>query len=193
MNFLSNITRSESDPKVVRSGPSSLGPSDRLARALGWFSIGLGVAELIAPKSITEALGMEGKERLVRAYGVREIISGILSLSIEKELGLWSRVAGDGLDVATLLGGLHDDNPKRDNVALALAMVLGMTVLDFIGAQGTTARHSRNRGERRVYRDRTGFPQGIQAAKEAAKRFRVPGDGRTESAAAREASRTSAI
>jgi hypothetical protein len=39
---LSNLVRSDRDPNIVKSGPSSLGAVDRLARALGWFSIGLG-------------------------------------------------------------------------------------------------------------------------------------------------------
>lgn len=190
MTYLSNITRSKGDPKVVRSGPSSLGWADRLARGLGWFSIGLGLAELITPRSITRALGMEGQEPLLRAYGLREILSGMLSLSTEKQAGLWSRVVGDGVDVATLLGALRDDNPKRGNVALALAMVLGITVLDVIGAQGLAARHGRNRGEQRSYRDRSGFPNGIQAARDSAKRSPVPADGLATSPARK--SRTSA-
>ena len=59
--YISNIARSKGDPKVLHSGPSSLGAADRLAKALGWFSIGLGVAELVAPERFTRALGMEGK------------------------------------------------------------------------------------------------------------------------------------
>src|SRR3954453_17949472 len=103
MNYISNIARSEGDPKVIRSGPSSLSSVDRLAKGLGWFSIGLGAAELFAPQRITRALGMEGKEALVRAYGAREIASGVLTLSADKQAGLWSRrLAGDGLDIATL-------------------------------------------------------------------------------------------
>lgn len=181
---LSNISRSKGDPKVLRSGPSSLGPSDRLGRALGWFSIGLGLAELAAPQAITRALGMEGKESLVRAYGAREIASGILCLSIDKQVGLWSRVAGDGLDIATVMGGLRDDNPKRDNVAVALAMLVGITLLDVVAAQSTTVRHSRNRGERRLYPDRSGFPRGVRAARGAARDFETPPDMRAAPAVA---------
>src|SRR3954454_14162447 len=99
MTYISNITRSEGDPKVLRSGPSSLGPSDQLAKALGWFSLGLGLAELVAPHAITRALGMQGKEGLIRAYGAREILAGVVSLSPDKQAGLWSRLAGDGLDI----------------------------------------------------------------------------------------------
>lgn len=176
--YISNIARSKGDPKVIRSGPSSLGAADRLAKALGWFSIGLGLTELLAAERITRALNMQGKESLVRAFGVRELGHGIVSLSPEKHLGLWSRVAGDGLDLATLLTALRHDNPKRDNVALALAAVLGVTVLDVIGAQAVTARHSRTQGKSRSYRDRTGFPRGLQSARGAARSFQTPADMR---------------
>ena len=46
--YISNIARSKGDPKILHSGPSSLGAADRMAKALGWFSIGLGLTELIA-------------------------------------------------------------------------------------------------------------------------------------------------
>jgi hypothetical protein len=178
MNYISNIARSEGDPKIVRSGPSSLSGADRLAKGLGWFSLALGIAELIAPQRITRALGMEGKEALVRAYGAREIASGMLSLSPDKQTGLWSRVAGDGLDIATLTSGLREDNPKKDNVAFALMMVAGVTLLDLVGAQGATSRHSTRRGERRLYGDRSGFPKGLEAARGAAKDFKELPPGR---------------
>src|SRR3954453_16224781 len=102
---VSNIARAHGDPKVISTGPSSFGASDRMARNLGWFSLGLGALEIFAAERITRALGMEGKENLVRAYGFREVSAGLLSLSIEKKAGLWSRVAGDGLDIATLMAG----------------------------------------------------------------------------------------
>jgi hypothetical protein len=178
MNYLSNIARSEGDPKVLSTGPSSLATADKLGKALGWFSIGLGLTELVAARRLTRALGMEGHETLVRAYGAREIGSGILSLSTEKHTGLWSRVAGDGLDIATLMTAMRPDNPKRDNVRIALAMVVGVTLLDIAAAQAFSARHGRGRGRPRSYRDRTGFPQGVQAARGAARDFRVPEDMR---------------
>jgi hypothetical protein len=146
-----------------------MGTSDALARGLGWFSIGLGLAELIAPDRIANLLGMRGKENLIRAYGAREIGAGMLTLSVDKQAGLLSRVAGDGLDIATLVTALRPDNPKRDNVAIALAMVIGVTVLDVIAAQATSARHTRSRGPVRNYGDRTGFPGGVSAARETAR------------------------
>ena len=165
------IAASKNDPQVVRSKSGSTGASDRLARALGWFSIGLGLIELCTPHRVTRALGMAGKESLVRAYGAREIGAGVLALSVDREAGLWSRVAGDGLDLATLALALRRDNPKRDNVELALTMVTGITLLDIIGATGVTARHARRPELTRSYSDRSGFPHGLEQARGAARDF----------------------
>jgi hypothetical protein len=184
MTYLSNIARSEGDPKVLSAGPSSLATADKLAKALGWFSIGLGLTELLGARRLTRALGMEGHETLVRAYGAREIGSGIMALSTEKRTGLWSRVAGDGLDIATLMTAMRPDNPKRDNVGIALAMVVGVTLLDIAAAQAFSVRHSRGRGRPRSYKDRTGFPQGVHAARGAARDFRLPKDMRAAPALA---------
>jgi hypothetical protein len=182
MTYISNLVRREGNPKVLRPGPSSLTASDRLGKALGWFSLGLGLVESLAPHRITRTLGMEGKEGLVRAYGAREIAGGILSLSTERSVGLWSRVGGDSLDIATLLTALRRDNPQRHNVKTALAMVVGITLLDVIAARGTTGRQRRNSG-RKVYRHRTGFPSGLEMARGAAKEFQAPRNMRASPAA----------
>jgi len=168
VNFLSNITRPKGDPTIMSTGPSSLGSSDRLSRALGWFSIGLGAVQLLAPHLITRPLGMRGREGLVRAYGAREIGSGVMSLSLEKQAGLWSRVAGDGLDIVTVAGAYRHSNPKRGNIGMALVMLIGVAVLDIVAAQAVTVRHARPRGQPRDYRDRSGFPQGVGKARGAA-------------------------
>jgi hypothetical protein len=177
-DLITKIARYEGDPKVVSTGPGSLSAADRMGKALGWFSFGLGLTELLAPRQITRALGMEGKEALVRAYGAREIGAGILCLSIDQPVGLWNRVAGDGIDIATLLTGMKSGNPKRDNVMWALAVVLGVTALDVIAAQATTKRHCRDGDEPRSYRDRSGYPKGIESSRGAAKDLKVPADMR---------------
>ncbi len=178
MNYLSNITRPQGDPQILGSGPSSLGSADRLARALGWFGIGLGVVEMLAPRMVTRALGMRGREGLVRAYGVREIGAGIMSLSPERHVGLWGRAAGDGLDIVTLAGAYRRGNPKRGNIGMALTMLIGVAVLDIVAAQAISARHTRSQEQWRNYRDRSGFPKGIVQARGAAARKA----GRTEPA-----------
>jgi hypothetical protein len=157
---IANITRSPGDPQVIESGPSMVSSSDRLAKKLGWFSIGLGLAELLGANSIARGLGMRGREGLVRLFGVREIMAGVMCLSTEKHVGIWSRVAGDALDLTALLSTRDSRNPKRGNVDLALFAVAGITLLDIIAAEGLAARHSRGRGGQRDYSDRSGLRGG---------------------------------
>jgi hypothetical protein len=103
-----------------------------LAEGLGWFSVGLGLAELLAPRPLAAWLGMGERAGLVRAYGAREIATGaaILLARGDPTPWIWARVAGDGLDIATLAAGLSGDNPRRGNVGVALAAVGGVTALD---------------------------------------------------------------
>jgi hypothetical protein len=177
LTSLSNVARSEGDPKVLATGPSSLGGADRLARALGWFSIGLGLAELLAPRLLTRAMGVEGNETLLRAYGAREIAAGMLSLSPDKGAGLQARVAGDALDGATLLA-LRPKSAKPGILGLALAAVLGVTLLDIVGAAWVKADESRKKGEQRSYKERSGYPRGLARARGAARDFLTPPDMR---------------
>lgn len=184
MNAITNktqIMRSPGDPKVLRSGHSSLTAADSLARGLGWFSLGLGIVELVAPGRITKALGLEGKEGLIRAYGAREIAAGIPTLSFDRNVGLASRIVGDFLDLATLAPALSRNNPKRDNAAIAFAAVAAVTVLDVVALAATSSAHSPSRGRKLDYSNRSGLPKGLQASRGLARRsFEQPGDMRAE-------------
>lgn len=171
MFHFSNIVRTKGDPKLIEGGPSLKKPVDQLARGLGWFSIGLGVVEFFAPRRVTETLGMEGHETLVRAFGIREIMAGIMTLSVEKNAGLWARVGGDGLDAAALLSGLTPENPKKGNIALALLMVGGIAMLDYRAAQETKPRRPARDARRKLYPNRSGFPRGIERVRTAARQI----------------------
>ena len=178
---LSHIARSEGDPRVQHTGPSSLTGADELARALGWFSIGLGVTEILAAEQITRMLGLEGKEALVRGYGMRELASAVPTLSISKSVGLAARIAGDALDLATLTSALRPDNPKRGNAALAIALIAGITALDIVAYAGTKVVHRRRASGGRNYSDRSGLPRGPQASRGLARKdFEIPPDYRAE-------------
>jgi hypothetical protein len=178
---LSQIARSPGDPEVQSIGHSSLTGPDRLARAMGWFSVGLGVTELVAPGQLARWLGMEDKEKLIRAYGARELASAVPTLTMDKHVGLAMRIAGDALDLGTLATGLSRDNPKRNNVAIATAMVFGVTLLDLAAFSGVKAVHNRGRGRVRDYSDRSGLPLGPQASRGLARGdFEIPFDYRAE-------------
>jgi hypothetical protein len=178
---LTHIARFEGDPRILDKGPSSLPAADRLARALGWFSVGLGIAELVAPGRIARAIGLEGKEGLIRAYGARELASAVPTLSVDKPIGLAARIGGDALDLGTLAFALQRNNPKRRNAAIATAMVAGITLLDLAAYAGTKATHRRAPDSDRDYSDRSGLPRGVQASRGLARRdFATPSDFRAE-------------
>jgi uncharacterized membrane protein len=112
------------------------GNAEQLARFLGWFSIGLGVAEIVAPRQLSEMIGVEYRPGVFRMMGLREIGSGIAILSQEQPAGaVWSRVAGDMLDLALLGTQLDSDNPEREKTLAATMSVLGVTAVDLYTAK----------------------------------------------------------
>src|SRR5436190_24030947 len=85
-------------------------PDQRLARSLGWFSIGLGATEILAPGVVARISGAPDNTRsrtVIRAYGGREIALGIDILSsMHRTAGrMWGRVVGDGLVVGSVVVG----------------------------------------------------------------------------------------
>jgi len=175
MKYIANVLRSKGDPQLVQTGPSSLTPADNLARSLGWFSIALGLTELFGARKVARALGMEGSETLIRFFGVREIGAGMATLSTEKPFGLWSRVAGDVLDLVTLATALDAPPRQRGNVLLAIFAVGGVTVLDVVAARAVSAERARP-DQPKLYPRSSGFPKGLAAARGAARSFKTPHD-----------------
>ena len=165
--------RSEGSPNQGQADTAT----NALARALGWFSIGLGLMELTAPKALAGALGMEDKSGLIQGYGAREVANGVAILASEDPTPwIWTRVGGDGLDIATLLTGMESGNPNRGNVAIALAMVAGVTAVDLFCARKLSAESPRPVAPLRDYSERSGFAVSAEAARGLASDFEVPRD-----------------
>ena len=102
---------------------------------MGWFSIGLGAAELFAPGFIGRMIGIRGHETLIRSMGVREIAAGIAVLTEKTPTrSMMGRVAGDAVDLALLGAGLASSDADRAKVGTALSVVAGITALDVICA-----------------------------------------------------------
>jgi uncharacterized membrane protein len=107
--------------------------AERLAHGLAWFSVSLGIAEILAPRLISRLVGGNGKyANLIRFYGLRELVSGLMIFGqgSRPAAAVWSRVAGDALDIATLAAAGASPRMNRSGVALATAGVLGVTALD---------------------------------------------------------------
>ena len=110
-----------------------------LSRGLGWFSLALGAAELLGSRRVTRALGTEGGDKIVKAFGAREIASGAALLQAPAHATrVWGRVAGDALDLGAL--ALAARTSKKSYAILgAAAFVAGAAVLDALVARGLNA------------------------------------------------------
>ena len=127
--------RKRSVPATTRNAKFDAG---RLAQGLGWFSLAVGIAELLAPRAVARLAGASGQHTaLVRLYGLREIASGLLIFNSARKspAGLWSRVGGDAIDLITLGAVAALPTSNKAAVALAAANVLGVTALDVLCAQ----------------------------------------------------------
>lgn len=117
---------------------SSNGVPGKIATGLGWFSIGLGAAELFAPDKVAQLAGLPNKknrETLLGSYGLREIAAGIGILTQSQPAGwLWARVAGDAVDLSSLGYWLTADDANRTKVTASTIAVAGVTALDVICA-----------------------------------------------------------
>lgn len=136
-----------------------VGPMRVPARALGWFSIGLGLAELAMPRRIARVAGMANAPRLMRAYGLREIGTGIgILTSKDPSPWLWGRVVGDALDLATVGAGLVTQRrPVR--TLTSLAMLLGIAYVDMKVAAKAPPKKKLEKRAARDYSGRSGFPK----------------------------------
>ncbi len=121
--------------------------SAALGRFLGWFSIGLGVAELVMPDRFRVGLGLPVRRGVVRgAYGAREIAAGVALLARKGRAPawLWTRVGGDVVDALTLgTAMVRGKRPQRARAAAALGSVLAVTGLDVFAGTRQSAEASR--------------------------------------------------
>src|SRR3954463_2348504 len=113
-------------------------PEDRLARFLGWFSFGLGVPQVAAPRLVNRVLGpcdapLPGACQ--RAVGARELAAaaGIFS-EPRPTRWLWARVAGDVSDLALLIRGRSNARRPARTMA-AIGAVVGITGVDLLAAR----------------------------------------------------------
>ena len=156
---------------------------ERLARGLGWFSVGLGLAELLLPRALARRTGLRGRETLLQVCGLREVATGLAILGARDPTpGVWGRVAGDAFDLALLGSALDADHRHRAGGAAAFAAVAGVTALDIACARALSAT-TRRPALRYDYSDRSGLPLPAAEMRGAAlDDFELPDDMRTPAA-----------
>jgi len=108
---------------------------DQLPTTLGWLSIGIGVAQLLAPRAIARATGLPDSPLLLRAMGVREIMCGVGLLNqAASPFWRWSRVAGDAMDLTILGVAAGTAGSGRKRIAATAVAVAGVTALDVLAS-----------------------------------------------------------
>jgi len=121
------------------SGPRPRQTWKPVAEGLGWFSVGLGLAEVLMPDTVADLIGNRDIEVILPLLGARELVSGVGVLSGYKQTGwLWSRVAGDLMDLAVLGAAFLSDRSDKAKVVAAGAAVLGVTALDVMASEKYT-------------------------------------------------------
>ncbi|WP_240491972.1 malate dehydrogenase [Mycobacterium alsense] len=98
-----------------------------VVKALAGASFGLGLTELLAPSKVAAIAGVDDTRparRIIRALGARECGHGAALLAGPDKL-VWTRVAGDVLDVTLLLAGVAARGRGRRRRGMISAAALG--------------------------------------------------------------------
>jgi uncharacterized membrane protein/uncharacterized protein YjeT (DUF2065 family) len=134
------VARQSGGETSVKDAPSHYSETqstekDVVTQSLGWFSVGLGCAELFAPRAVARLIGIDEEEHttLLRTYGLREIAAGVGILTRPKPTyWMWNRVIGDAIDLASLgkaMRSRHNDKTRLTGAALAVVGVMALDVL----------------------------------------------------------------
>ncbi len=122
--------------------------AERLARTLGWISLGLGLAQVAAPRTIARFSGVDDSAQaraIIPAVGMRELMhaAGLLR-GRRPDRWVWTRVAGDAMDLTALGRALRSrGGDRRPRVAATTAAVASIAALDVYTAyRATRARRS---------------------------------------------------
>ena len=132
------VTHRRNQPRWARSA-GGVPESQRLAQGLGYLSLGVGVAQVAAPRLVawlTGARPSQAHKSVVRAVGLRELAAGAGLLSANTTSPwLWARAAGDVMDLAMLGAGLASGKVGRRRRVLAIAAVAGVTAVDVVAGR----------------------------------------------------------
>jgi hypothetical protein len=144
------LTGTQTDVAVeARLHTRGKGRDGALARGLGWFSVGFGLAEVTAPGMIATMIGVRDNadnRELLRAAGLREIASGVGILTRGRQAGwVWARVGGDVMDLALLGLGFTSAEVRPRRLGFATAALAGVTALDLWCGSKLADVMSRNR------------------------------------------------
>lgn len=138
-----SVSREQRQRSHARRNVAGAAHDARATQALGWFSIALGLTAFFAPRALGQLSGVGPRTGLLRMIGLRELGAGAgLLTARDATPWLWSRVAGDTMDLLVL--GAAAGSSQRSTRArslISLALVAGVTAADV----AASVRQSRRR------------------------------------------------
>lgn len=168
----------------------------KVARKVGWLSIGLGVTELVAPRAFARVTGISRGHLETRLNGVRKVAAGVGILRQPvRAVGSVTQLGGNLIALAKLRNaGLLSEprEPKRGRRVLTVAAIAGGTVVGAIcvkkltGSNGHRARSIRHSASASINSTREQCysywhdPQNLPNFFKHLKTVRSIGDGRAE-------------
>lgn len=134
----------EAPPGMPRSAENISMTDRRIARGLGWFSLGLGIPQVLMPGRVAKLAGLQNtllKRQVMRLMGLREITAGVGIFASQPKPAewLWARTAGDALDLALLQSAFRNPANRKGRLLFATANVLGVTAADVVQARKHSA------------------------------------------------------
>ncbi len=159
-----------SEQASAEQAAPAVGPV-RLADALGWGSSALGAPMTLAPRRFLRAIGVADDPKAVAwtlGVGLREHLATLNVIAMrQRRIGIWSRVAGDTMDLTLLAAAYRHKREDRTRLLGAMGVVGGLLVLDTVtavqltradgatvedgsGSQGVGADHDADGGPLRV-------------------------------------------
>ncbi|WP_428485628.1 hypothetical protein [Rhodopila sp.] len=131
-------------------------------RRLGWLSVALGAAALLAPRLLGHSVGLGDRPRTMTAFGLREVGVGIgILASDDPTPWVWARAGGDAMDIAALSAATTNGSTGQARALLGFAVVDGVTVEDVLCAHWLSTFQARRAVPVPDYSSRSGFPRPI--------------------------------
>ncbi|MEX0790307.1 MAG: SRPBCC family protein [Actinomycetota bacterium] len=133
----------EASPGMRRSAENISMTDRRVARGLGWFSLGLGIPQVLMPGRVNKLAGLENtlfKRQVMRLMGLREITAGVGIFGSQPKPAewLWARTAGDAVDLLLLQSAFRNPANRKGRLMFATANVIGVTAADVMQARKHT-------------------------------------------------------
>jgi uncharacterized membrane protein len=121
-----------------RAETESQKKTDTRSTELALLSVGIGIAELMAPGGVARLIGVpntSGRRNLLRLMGLRELLSGFGILAAPQSTGwICSRLVGDAIDLALLGRSLGGSRTNSTRLISSAAAVIGVTIADLTAA-----------------------------------------------------------